>query len=149
MPGTHTIRAGLAAMALLASAAAPAGEGAAVREADGYAVHYNAMPAERLDAELAARYGLPREAGRCVVTVAVVERHSGDTVRAAIMASATRPDGRMHHIEMHEVSDDGGVYYVGDVTIGSADRLEFELEVRADPSMPPQTIRFSRAFPGS
>lgn len=146
MPGTQTIRAGLAAMVTLVAVAASAGEGAAVREAGDYAVHYNAMPAERLDPELAARYGLPREAGRCVVTVAVVERDSGVTVHAGIMASATRPDGRMHHIEMRVVSGDGGVYYVGDVEIGSARELEFELEVRPDPSMPPQTIRFTRSF---
>lgn len=149
MPAAHMIRAALAALVALASTAAPAGEGAAVREAGDYAVHYNAMPAEQLDEELAARYGLPREAGRCVVTVAVVERESGDTVPAGIMASATHPDGRMHHIEMHEVGEDGGVYYVGDIAIGPGGEIDFEVEVRPDPSMPPYTIRFSRSFAGS
>jgi len=121
--------------------------GAAVREAGEYAIHYNAMPADHLDAELAERYGLPHSSDRCVITVAVVDRSSGQAQPAMrIMASATWPDGRMQHVDMRQVKDDGGVYYVGDVPIGAGGTLSFKVDVRPGSSATPQTIRFSRSF---
>ena len=83
-----------------------------------------------------------------MVTVAVVNRETGMTVDAAVMGSVTRPDGRMHRLEMREVRDDGDVYYISALPLESAaTRLEFQLEVRPGSSLAPQTIRFSRAFP--
>ena len=136
------------ALLLAGSAGVGAAGGAAVREIGEYAVHYNAMPASALDAELAARYGLPRSEERCVVTVAVVHRETGAAVEAAVMGSATRPDGRMHHLDMRQVRDNEGVYYVAALPLEASATLEFKLEVRPRPSMAPQTIRFSREFTG-
>ena len=141
----------LAAVAALLAAAALTAHGAggaAVREVGPYAVHYNAMPASDLDPSLAERHGLPRGGDRCVVTVAVMERDSGAAVEAGVMGSATRPDGRMHRLDMREIRDEGGVYYVGVLPLETSARLEFKLEVRPAPAMPPQTIRFTREFPG-
>jgi len=136
----------LVATLALASVVTRAGEGAAVRDAGRYAVHYNAMPSDELDAGLAERYGLPHSGDRCVVTVAVMDKESGSAVRARVMGSATRPDGRMHHVEMREIRDEGGVYYVGELPIESSAELEFKLEIRPSPASAPQTIRFTRRF---
>ena len=139
---TLAVAVALAALALTGQA----GNGSAVREVGRYAVHYNAMPASELDAAVAERHELPREADRCVVTVAVMERDSGEPVEAGVMGSATRPDGRMHPLEMRAIRDAGGVYYVGVVPLESPGELTFELEVQPGTGTPPQTIRFTREF---
>lgn len=115
-----------------------------MRDLGNYTVHYNAISASELDPEVAEQHGLPHTADRCVVTVAVVDKASGEPVKAGIMASATRPDGRMFKLDMRPVSDNGGMYYVGELPLDSATNIEVMLEVRPDPDMPPQTIRFRR-----
>lgn len=121
-----------------------AGDGAAMRDLGNYVVHYNAITADRLDAEMARKHELPHAADRCVITVAVVDKTSGESVEAGIMASATRPDGRMFKLDMRPVSDAGGMYYVGELPLDSAANIEVMLEVRPEPDMPPHTIRFRR-----
>lgn len=121
-----------------------AGDGAAMRDLGDYTVHYNAMAASALDPALANEYGLPQTAGRCVVTVAVVDKASGESVKAGIMASASLPDGRMFKLDMRSVADAGGMYYVGELPLDSATNVEVTLEIRPDPDMPPHTIRFRR-----
>lgn len=115
-----------------------------MRDLGNYTVHYNAISASELDPEVAEQHGLPQTADRCVVTVAVVDKASGEPVKAGIMASATRPDGRMFKLDMRPVSDNSGMYYVGELPLDSATNIEVMLEVRPDPDMPPQTIRFRR-----
>ncbi len=117
-----------------------------MRDLGEYTVHYNAMPASELDPEVARRHDLPQTSDRCVVTVAVVDNDSGEPVSAGVRASATRPDGRMYKLDMRPVSDAGGMYYVGQLPLDSADSIEFMLEVRPRPDMPPQTIRFQRTL---
>lgn len=123
-----------------------AGDGAAMRDLGEYTVHYNAMPANELDPAVARRYDLPQTPDYCVVTVAVVDNESGEPVSAGIMASATRLDGRMYKLDMRAVSEAGGIYYVGELPLDTAYTLEFMLEVRPRPDMPPQTIRFQRTL---
>ena len=136
----------LALILAFSAASAVAGEGAAVRDAGDYAIHYNAMPSNRLDPEVAERHGLERSEERCVVTVAVIEKRSGNPVEATLMASATREDGRMHHLDMRKIMDEGGVYYVGEVPLTPPASVEFTLEIQPGPDMAPHTIRFQRTF---
>lgn len=119
-----------------------------MRDLGNYTVHYNAIPADELDPVVAEQHGLPQTADRCVVTVAVVDKASGESIEAGIMASATRPDGRMFKLDMRAVTDAGGMYYVGELPLDSATNIEVMLEVRPDPDMPPQTIRFRRDLSG-
>lgn len=134
----------LAAWLICLPAWLAAGEGAAMRDLGEYTVHYNAISANELDPEMAEKHALPRTADRCVVTVAVVDKASGESVEAGIMASATRPDGRMFKLDMRPVTDAGGKYYVGELPLDSASNIEVTLEVRPEPDMLPQTIRFRR-----
>lgn len=144
MKGTLVAVAWLVLPALFAPAAISAGEGAEMREAGAYVVHYNAFHASRLDSMLARRYGLPQSADRYVLTVAITERDSGEQVAASVMAQVTRPDGRMHQFEMREIRDGTDIYYVGEMALKSADELDFVLRVQPDEDMPPESIRFSR-----
>lgn len=146
MPRTVPTRLLLAGWLICLPLWAAAGGGAAMRDLGDYTVHYNAMSASELDPAMAERHGLPQTADRCVVTVAVVDKASGESVEAGIMASATRPDGRMFKLDMRPVSDAGGMYYVGELSLDSATNIEVMLEVRPDPDMPPQTIQFRREF---
>lgn len=118
--------------------------GGAMRDIGEFTVHYNAMPASALDPSVAERHELPRSDKRCVVTVAVTENASGDMVGAHIMASATRPDGRMYKLDMRAIEDAGGIYYVGEVPLDTPGAMDFRLEIQPRPDMPPQTIHFSR-----
>ena len=128
-------------VALTATAAAGA---AAVRETGAYAVHYNALPSDRLDPELAERHGLPHSADRFVVTVAVFRLDSGRPVPAMIRGRATRPDGRMHALHIREIRERSGLYYVAE--LDAAASLDITLEVHVAGAMPPETIHFSRQF---
>lgn len=133
--------------ALLQPLPAAAAEGGAMRDIGAYTVHYNAMPASDLDPAVAARYDLPRSEKRCVVTVAVIEDESGAMVKASVSASATRSDGRMYRLDMRAITDDGGMYYVGELPLDAPATIDFVLEVQPQPDMPPQTIRFQRQLP--
>ena len=115
-----------------------------MRDIGEYTVHYNAMPASALDPSVAERYDLPRSEKRCVVTVAVVEDASGEMVDAGIMASATRSDGRMYKIDMRSITDESGMYYIGELPLDAPARMDFTLEIQPRPDMPPQTIHFTR-----
>jgi len=127
------------------SAPLPAVERGTMRDIGDYTVYYNAMPSSALDYSVARRYKLPWSDQRCVVTVAVTEETSGETVQARIVASATRQaDGRMYKLEMRPITDASGMYYIGEVPLDPPATMEFRLEIQPRPDMPPQTIRFSR-----
>lgn len=134
------LAAGLLALSGMVFAAA----GGSMRDIGDYTVHYNAMPASALDPSVAERHDLPRSNDRCVVTVAVTEDASGDMVSAHIMASATRPDGRMYKLDMRAIEDASGMYYIGELPMEAPGAINFRLEIQPRPDMPPQTIRFTR-----
>lgn len=135
----------LLALALLGPATMLfAAEGGAMRDIGDHTVHYNAMPASALDRSVAERFDLPRSDKLCVVTVAVTEDASGNMVSANVMASATRSDGRMYKLDMRAITDDSGMYYIGELPLEAPATMEFRLEIQPRADMPPQTIRFSR-----
>ena len=137
----------LAFSLLLPAGAAFADDSAGMQEIGEHVVHYNALPAERIDPELAARHDLPRERDQVVVTLAVMTRTGSVAVPADIRAHATDAEGRLHRFQLREIHDGDALFYVGAVPLdGGSGVLEFTLQVRPDQASAPQGVRFTRRF---
>jgi hypothetical protein len=138
-------------LALGCSLLLPAGvalaDSAGMQEIGAHVVHYNALPAEHIDAELAARHDLPRERNLVVVTLAVMTREGSEAVSADIRAHATDAEGRLYPFELREIRDGHALFYVGTVALDDASSaLEFTLQVRPEQAPAPQGVRFTRRF---
>jgi len=139
----------LATLALLAGAAGAADPTRAHR-ADGYTVHFNALPSTALSAEVARAYGITRSGTRGFLNIAVLrdDAGTGTPVPARIAARSRALTGQVGAIELRELRDQDAIYYVGEFRIRGEEQLRFELEVHPEGAARPIPVRFEHRFVG-
>lgn len=121
-------------------------EPAEVRSAD-VLVRATVVPASRLDAAMARRYGIERDA-RTVLLVVGMRR--GEAARERSVAGDVRASvsdllGNRQQVVLREVHDAGFIDYVGTARVSPPDTLRFEVRARPDDA-PATTLRFHRDF---
>lgn len=141
----------LALLALLAVAGgAVAADPTRSHSADGYTVHYNALPSTALSAEVARAYGITRSGTRGFLNIAVLrdDAGTGTAVPARITARSRALTGQVGAIELRELRDQDAIYYVGEFRIRGEEQLRFELEVHPEGAARPIPVRFEHRFVG-
>ncbi|MBX3725387.1 MAG: DUF4426 domain-containing protein [Xanthomonadales bacterium] len=117
--------------------------------ADGYTVHFNALPTTALSAEVARSYGITRSGTRGFLNIAVLRDDDGGTaVPASITARSRALTGQVGNIELRELRDQDAIYYVGEFRIRGEEQLRFELEVRPEGATRSIPVRFEHRFVG-
>ncbi len=76
-----------------------------------YEVHYIIVPTVSLNAEVAAKYQLPRGRNRSLVNVSVLNL-DGNAVSATVTGSSTNLLGQSQTLEFTEVTEGPAIYYL-------------------------------------
>ena len=114
-----------------------------------YTIHYNALPTEVLDPSIAKLYNIRRSQSRALLNVSVLKKKMGLTgqpVRAAVKATATNLSAQLRSIEMRELSEQGAIYYIGELPVAHEETLKFTIEVTPDGETEPFVARFDQQF---
>lgn len=145
-----TVPAVLALALALAAGVAAAADPARSVSADGYTVHFNALPTTALSPEVARGYGIARSGTRGFLNVAVLRDAAGGgtAVPARIAASTRALTGQTTAIDLRELRDQDAIYYIGEFRIRGEELLRFELEVLPEGAARAIPVRFEHRFVG-
>ena len=116
---------------------------------DDYTVHYNALTTEILQPSVARAYGITRSKSRVLLNVSVLKKVMGTTgepVAATVTARATNLNNQLKSIDMRKADDTGGIYYLGEVSVGNGEILHFHIEVTPEGSDETRVIEFQQQF---
>jgi hypothetical protein len=115
-----------------------------------YEVHYNAVRTDALTAEVARSYGIQRSTNRVMLNVTVLHKEADHAPRKPIEADvkvdAYNLNGQLKDIEVRRVSEGDAIYYIGEVSIGGAEILVFDIAVTPAGMQAPLTVKFKREF---
>jgi hypothetical protein len=114
-----------------------------------YTVHYNALTTDALQPAIARAYGITRSKNRVLLNVTVLKRVMGTTgkpVSADVSARAINLNNQLKTMEMREVDDGGGIYYLGEVTVDHGETLTFIVEVSPEGTHNTYTFEFQQRF---
>ncbi len=114
-----------------------------------YIVHYNALPTEVLQSDIAQQYGITRSKFRGFITVSVLKKTSdanGKAVKAKISASAINLNQQSKALSLRPVEEGSSIYYVDDFRISNQETLNFKLQIKPENSDKNFTISFRQKF---
>ncbi len=114
-----------------------------------FTVHYNAFTTDALQPQLARAYGIKRSKSRVLLNVSVLKRVLGTTgrpVTADVSARAINLNNQLKTITMRKVDENGGIYYLGELTVDHGETLTFILEVSPEDAGETHTIEFQQRF---
>lgn len=115
-----------------------------------YEIHYNAINANLLPAQVAQAYGIKRSSSRAVVNITVLDKSStefGTPVHAAVTANSLNLTGQRRTIEMREIEEgEGAVYYIGELPIANMETYNFTVSVRLEGQPKPFELSFRQQF---
>lgn len=97
-------------------------------------VHYMMLNSKDLNADVAGAYGIQRSGKFGFIMVSVLE-HSSESqmmrpVPAIIEARVINLIGQVSDIELEEIREQGGLYYVGTFKFYNEDIYRFEIDVK-------------------
>lgn len=114
-----------------------------------YTIHYNALSTDALQPAVARAYGITRSKSRVLVNVSVLKQVMGTTgrpVTAEVSARAINLNNQLKTIAMRKVEDNGGIYYLGEVTVDHGETLTFIIDVSPENTGKAHTIEFQQRF---
>ena len=89
-------------------------------------VHYNAIPSNLLEPEVAAAYELVRSRNRGLLTVSVL-RDGAPVPASTLRATAETLNNVLREITLQEIREGEAVYYVGTFPVAREELLRFEV----------------------
>lgn len=114
-----------------------------------YIVHYNALPTEILQPDIARQYGITRSKFRGFITVSVLKKTasaSGKPVKAKISASASNLNEQSKTLSLRPVEEGSAIYYVDDFRITNQETLNFKLKIKPENSSKSFSVGFRQKF---
>lgn len=114
-----------------------------------YIVHYNALPTEVLQPDIARQYGITRSKFRGFITVSVLKKTgtaSGKPVKAKISASASNLSEQSKALSLRTVEEGQAIYYVDDFRITNLETLDFKLQIKPEDSQETFSVTFRQKF---
>jgi hypothetical protein len=85
-----------------------------------YEIHYNAINANMLPAQVAQGYGIKRSASRALVNITVMDTSMGEygtPLHAVVMTNSINLTGQRRNIEMREIEEWKEQFYIGEFAI--------------------------------
>lgn len=139
-------------LVLLAFAQPTWADGEQVHEADGYRIHYSAIPSTAIGESVARHYGITRNGQHGLLTVSVLRKgeHDGDeqAVHARIQAISQTLIGQRQTISLREAGNDDFISYIGEFRIRGEETLRFELTVQPQGHGRAIPVRFQQHLVG-
>ena len=139
-------------MALLAFASPTLADGEQIHDADGYRIHYSAIPSTAIGESVARHYGITRDDQHGLLTVSVLRKSENDgdeqAVRARIQAVSQTLIGQRQTISLREAGNDDFISYIGEFRIRGEDTLRFELTVQPEGHGRAIPVRFQQHLVG-
>ncbi len=139
-------------MALLAFASPALADGEQVHDADGYRIHYSAIPSTAIGESVARHYGISRNDRNGLLTVSVLRKGETDgdeqAVRARIQAISQSLIGQRQTISLREAGNDDFISYIGEFRIRGEETLRFELTVQREGHGGAIPVRFQQHLVG-
>lgn len=114
-----------------------------------YVIHYNALPTDALQPQVARNYGITRSPNQALLNVTVLRKATGTTgqpVRARVTATATNLNNQLHELDIREVDDQGAFYYLSTVKVNHGETLNFTVQVDPEKQGRVYTARFQQQF---
>jgi len=119
------------------------------QEIGNYIVHYNALPTEVLQPDIARQYGITRSKFRGFITVSVLKKTddpNGKPVKAKISASASNLSEQSKALKLRTVEEGSAIYYVDDFRITNLETLDFKLKIKPEDSQESFSVSFRQKF---
>ncbi|GBL44785.1 hypothetical protein SFMTTN_0586 [Sulfuriferula multivorans] len=112
-------------------------------------IHYNAMPTDELQPEVAKNYHIERSRNRGLLTIAVLRKNKlgvSEPVSAVITATVVNLNSQLAEIDMRTVKEGSAVYYLGEFRITPPDTLKFNVSAKPAGETRKYQAEFSRPF---
>ena len=114
-----------------------------------YQVHYNALPTDIIEPNVARAYSIVRSKNRALVNIAVLRLVMGtpaQPVRAEVKVKAVNLSAQLRTIKMRELNDNGAIYYIGEFPVTHKEQLTFTLEVTPVGTATSHNVTFKQEF---
>lgn len=115
-------------------------------------VHYMILNSKELNANVAESYGIQRSSKLGFLMVSVLDAQASNDVPVAIpaliKARVVNLIGQVNNIELEEIREQGGLYYVGTFSFYNEDiyRFEFDVKTSSEQASPYQVRHQQRMF---
>lgn len=114
-----------------------------------YTIHYSAFTTDHLDSTVARTYNILRSKNRALINIAVLRKVMGTTgqpVKAVVTVTATNLNLQLRKVDMREINDAGGIYYIAELAVNDQETLNFTLSVTPEGMKEPYTMTFQQQF---
>jgi len=124
------------------------GRGEQLQRFDDYVVHYNALSADMLPAEVAAAYKIPRSSKQGLLNIAVQRTDGAEpvAVTARISGSVANLAGQRSEMTVREIREADAIYYLAEFPVRGSDPLNFDLRIAPTDSTRSYTLKFSKNY---
>jgi hypothetical protein len=99
-------------------------------------VHYILLNSSELAPEVARAYNIPRSSKLAFLSLSILEYQEGEPlpkpVPAIVTAEVRNLLGQARSIELEEIRETGGLYYIGTFRFDDEDLYRFRFEVKTD-----------------
>ena len=100
-----------------------------------YTIHYSAFTTDVLSQDVARAYNITRSKNRAMLNISVLKKVMETTVKpvkAVIESTATNLSAQLKTIEMRELSEQGAIYYIAELSVAHRETLKFNIAVTPD-----------------
>jgi hypothetical protein len=114
-----------------------------------YTMHYSAFTTDHLDTTVARTYNILRSKNRALLNIAVLRKVMGTTgqpVKARIEVTAANLNAQLRQIEMREINDAGGIYYIAELAVNDQETLSFTIKLTPEGTKESFTTSFQQQF---
>lgn len=115
-----------------------------------YEVHYNAIRADQIPAEVARAHGIERSKNRVMLNVTMLQELSDGAprkpVKGNVSVDAYNLNGQLKNMEMRQVTEGEAIYYIGTASISASEILVFDINATPEGESAPFEVKFKREF---
>lgn len=120
------------------------------KEFGNYEVHYNAIRADQIPAEVARAHGIERSKNRVMLNVTILRKDADHAprkpVKGTVSVDAYNLNGQLKNIEMRQVTEGEAIYYIGTVGISGSEILVFDIKALPENEATPFEVKLKREF---
>lgn len=122
--------------------------GEQLQKFDEYVVHYNALSADMLPAEVAAAYKIARSSKQGLLNIAVQKTGGAEPVpvAASISGNVANLAGQRSDMSVREIREADAIYYLAEFPVRGSDTLNFDLRITPADGTRSYTLKFSKNY---
>ena len=115
-----------------------------------YEIHYNAIRADQIPADIARAHGIERSKNRVMLNVTLLRKDADHAprkpVKGTVSVDAYNLNGQLKNIDVRQVTEGEAIYYIGTVPISGSEILVFDIKALPQDETTPVELKFKREF---